>query len=412
MSAEPAAGPLPRLAVVLSHPTQYYSPWFRWVRAHTGLPFRVFYLWDSGVVPTADPQFRRDVAWDVDLLSGYDHEFVPNVARHPGADRFTGFQNPGLTRRLAAWKPDAVLLFGYKWTSHLKVVAWASLHGIPLLLRGDSHLLGRGSPPLRSRLALRLLFARFRAFLYVGTANRAYFEAFGVPARRLFLSPHSVDASHFDRDSPAPAEAAAALRSRLGLGPDTRVVLFAGKFVPAKQPAELMAAFASLDAPGTALVMAGDGPEREALVDLAARLQGGLRNSSLHFLPFANQSEMPARYRLADLFVLPSKGVYETWGLAVNEAMHMGVPCLVSDRVGCQADLVTDGETGWVFRVGEPDGLAQALGRALGDLGTPGRRAEIRAAVGRRIAGYTYAQTTQGLLGALKSLGGRPHPVT
>jgi glycosyltransferase involved in cell wall biosynthesis len=121
---------------------------------------------------------------------------------------------------------------------------------------------------------------------------------------------------------------------------------------------------------------------------------------------------MPARYRLADVFVLPSKGVYETWGLAVNEAMHMGVPCLVSDRVGCQADLVTEGETGWVFQVGEPDGLAQALGRALRDLGTPGRRAEIRAAVARRIAGYTYAQTTQGLLAALESLAGRPHPVT
>jgi glycosyltransferase involved in cell wall biosynthesis len=53
---------------------------------------------------------------------------------------------------------------------------------------------------------------------------------------------------------------------------------------------------------------------------------------------------MPARYLLADLFVLASRGLYETWGLAVNEAMHMGVPALVSDRVGCQRDLVRDKE--------------------------------------------------------------------
>jgi glycosyltransferase involved in cell wall biosynthesis len=67
---------------------------------------------------------------------------------------------------------------------------------------------------------------------------------------------------------------------------------------------------------------------------------------------------MPARYLLADIFVLPSRGHYETWGLAVNEAMHLGVPCLVSDLVGCQRDLVTPGETGWVFSADDPEALA------------------------------------------------------
>jgi glycosyltransferase involved in cell wall biosynthesis len=110
---------------------------------------------------------------------------------------------------------------------------------------------------------------------------------------------------------------------------------------------------------------------------------------------------MPARYLLADLFVLPSRGNSETWGLAVNEAMHMGVPCLVSDLVGCQRDLVTDGETGWVFRAGDPAHLRAKLDEALAAL--EDNPAGLKARVAARIADYTYQQTTDGLVCALKA---------
>jgi glycosyltransferase involved in cell wall biosynthesis len=113
---------------------------------------------------------------------------------------------------------------------------------------------------------------------------------------------------------------------------------------------------------------------------------------------------MPSRYLLADLFVLPSRGHYETWGLAVNEAMHLGVPALVSDLVGCQRDLVTDGETGWVFAAMQPSQLQEKLATALATLAEPIARDRIRAAVATRIANYTYAQTTAGLLAALGSI--------
>jgi glycosyltransferase involved in cell wall biosynthesis len=177
-------------------------------------------------------------------------------------------------------------------------------------------------------------------------------------------------------------------------------VLFAGKLIPAKQPRELLAAFLALRPRDTALVFVGDGEEKSGLHALATDAPAG----SVHFLPFANQSEMPARYLLADLFVLPSRGHYETWGLAVNEAMHLGVPCLVSDRVGCQRDLVTDGETGWVFSSSDPSALAPKLALALATLANPADRERIRRAVAARISGYTYAQTTAGLLAALSAL--------
>lgn len=395
----------PRLAVVLSHPTQYYSPWFRWLAAHAPVSLRVFFLWDFGVTAKRDPRFQQVVTWDVDLLSGYESEFVPNESATPGPENFRGFNNPELLPRLEQWRPDAVLLFGYRYLSHLRVIRWATPRRIPLIFRGDSHRLGRGKPGLLRATPLRWLFRQFAAVTYVGAANRDYFRTLGVPEDRLFFAPHAVDNTLFDPSRPEHRDAAAALRSRLGIGPGTRVVLFAGKFVPAKQPCELLEAFLEVRPTGTALLFVGDGPAKPALQALApgagdsSVVRGPssvVRGPSIHFLPFANQSEMPARYAAADVFTLPSRGHYETWGLAVNEAMHMGLPCLVSDRVGCQRDLVTDGETGWVFRSDDPADLRAKLAAAsTADL------QPFRTRVADRISGYTYREASAGLIRAL-----------
>lgn len=398
------SGPSPtrvRLAIVLSHPTQYYSPWFRWLSEHTSLEFKVFYLWDFGVTHKYDPNFAVSFEWDVDLLAGYQWEFAPNVAARPGAEHFFGFRNPKLTALLAAWRPRAVLIFGYNWASHMRAIAWARLSAVPIIFRGDSHLIGRALPSLPVRFALGALFAQFASFLFVGAANRDYFSAFGVSEKKLFFSPHSVNSALFDPSAQGNRAASEQLRSKLGIKSGDKIVLFAGKLVPAKQPAELLEAFVAINPPNTALVIVGDGPEKGRLQSLASSISNGAR---VHILPFMNQTEMPGLYLSADIFVLPSRGSYETWGLAVNEAMHMGTPCLVSDRVGCQRDLVSPGETGWVFDAQDPSSLSRALAEALLDVAPESRRSQIKAAVVRRISGYTYRQTSDGLINALSAL--------
>jgi glycosyltransferase involved in cell wall biosynthesis len=89
--------------------------------------------------------------------------------------------------------------------------------------------------------------------------------------------------------------------------------------------------------------------------------------------------------------------------------MHLGVPCLVSDLVGCQRDLVLPGETGWVFPAGDQAALAATLRAALE---TPAAElTRLRQNIATRIAGYTYEQTTRGLMAALASLPpARPQP--
>jgi glycosyltransferase involved in cell wall biosynthesis len=85
----------------------------------------------------------------------------------------------------------------------------------------------------------------------------------------------------------------------------------------------------------------------------------------VHFLPFLNQKKLPTIYADSDLLVLPSKS--ETWGLVVNEAMASGLPVIVSDKVGCAADLVLNGKNGFIFESGNLHSLVNCLSLVIKD---------------------------------------------
>lgn len=389
-----------RLAVVSSHPVQYYAPWFRNLAAQEELCLRAFYLWGGDGRSRHDPGFGREIAWDLDLLSGYEHEFVPNTARRPGTGHFNGLVNPALPSSLRAWRPDVVLVFGYGWRSLAKLALnWKES---PLVLRGDTHLLGRQRFPIwrrtLQRWMTRRLLQRYAAFASVGQAHADFLRAHGVPQNCIFHVPHCVDNDRWRNSANTDRKKAAALRAELGIPPEQRVVLFAGKFETKKQPHVLLEAFRQADLAQTVLLMVGDGPLRAELQASASKAH------NVRWLPFQNQTEMPRIYAAADVFVLPSAGHGETWGLAVNEAMASGVPCIVSDQVGCRADLISEGETGWSFPATDAAALAARIRDALAAVADPNSLARIRAAIAARIGGYSYHVASANLIAALKTV--------
>jgi glycosyltransferase involved in cell wall biosynthesis len=254
-----------------------------------------------------------------------------------------------------------------------------SARGVPVLFRGDSHLLDTPNPSglrwLVKRTVLTWIYAWPAAFLYVGRANRAYYEAFGAGADRLFHCPHSIDVPRFAAHGDDLESQARQWRAELDIGDDRVVLLFAGKFEPKKRPIELMRAIQSMADPRFVLVMVGNGVLEDEVNRLAASSP-----STFRVLPFQNQQRMPVVYRLADLLILPS-AFGETWGLAVNEAMACSRPVLASDRVGCAADVI-DASCGRVFPFDDLAAMTSALEQMAAnreELAQMGRAAALRA---------------------------------
>jgi glycosyltransferase involved in cell wall biosynthesis len=385
-----------RLAIVATHPIQYFSPWFQRLAARGDLSVRVFYLWDFGVRSRQDPGFQQAIVWDVPMLSGYDHEFVPNRSPWRGTHRFVGLWNPDLPERLLAFRPHAILMFGYNYATLMRLVLSRKLRDIPMLFRGDSHRIvaRHGWRERWRRLLIGRVFKRFCGFLYVGAANRDYFTYHGVPEQKLFHAPHAVDNDRFIQETAIAQVKGDELRRSLGVPAEGPVVLFAGKFERKKRPLDLLRAFIAADVRGTSLLFVGAG-ELEA--DLRAHASG---RSDVYFAPFQNQTMMPAVYCAADVMVLPSYGSGETWGLAVNEAMCMARAVIVSEHVGCARDLVLPERTGLVFTAGDVAALTACLRTALADMG---RLRQWGASARELVKKFTYEEATIGLLSALSS---------
>ena len=108
--------------------------------------------------------------------------------------------------------------------------------------------------------------------------------------------------------------------------------------------------------------MVGDGDRKATLQEQARSLN---IEPLVRFAGFRNQTELPRFYDLCDVFVLPSK--LEPWGLVVNEVMNAGRAVIVSDQVGAAADLVRNGENGFVYPAGDVDALTGALRQILSD---------------------------------------------
>ena len=348
---------LKRLAIITTHPIQYNAPLFKLLQERSNIIIRIFYTWGKEVLENKfDPDFGKTISWDIPLLDGYDYSFEKNISANPGSHHFKGIDNPDLIGNITAWNADAVLVYGWCFKSHLKCLRYFHKR-IPVYFRGDSTLLDEkfGIKKILRTIYLKWVYQFVDRAFYVGTQNKLYYLKHGITEDQLLLASHSIDNNFFSDLDGTHSNKALHWRRQLNIGDDHLVFLFAGKLEPKKNPELLIRSFISIQQPGIHLILIGNGILENELKEKYAKIV------NLHFIDFQNQTMMPVVYRLGDVFVLPSSGPGETWGLSVNEAMACNRPVIVSDKAGCAVDLVEEGKNGYIFKVGDVGDLAKKM---------------------------------------------------
>jgi glycosyltransferase involved in cell wall biosynthesis len=165
--------------------------------------------------------------------------------------------------------------------------------------------------------------------------------------------------------APQPADRAA-LAAELGLAVDAPLVVAVGRLTEQKNHALTVRALAQV--PDAALLIVGEGPLRDPIA--AAARDAGVADRVVLAGVRPDAREVVGA---ADAFVLSS--TWEGLPLAVLEALAAGTP-LVATAVRGVRDLVRDGESALLVPPGDPDALAAALRRVLGDPELAGRLAE------------------------------------
>jgi glycosyltransferase involved in cell wall biosynthesis len=411
MPSQPKSTAVPSgmgLVVIETHPVQYHAPVYRALQQQFGIPVTAIYGSDFSVAGYQDTEFKTFFAWDTDLVAGYQAVFLERVSEGgaPGVEAITG---AGLGRTLHQALGESghgvILLPGYGGAFYRSALYHLWGRKNPLVFRAETTDHARARSPLKAWARDRILerlYGRCARVLYIGQHSYRHFTRLGCAPEKLVFSPYCVDTAPFACGEDARGRLRVETRRALGISDEDYVLLFSGKLSPRKAPDLMLEAVKLLPENQKRrlwVLFLGEGELRarlEALGEAEPRVR-------VHFLGFQNQKNLSPYFHASDLLILPSLHS-ETWGLVVNEALHHGVPCVVSEAVGAAPDLVHDsagsGATGAVCRTGSRESLAAAIGRMLPRF----ERAETRAACRQAVDAYRIEDAARGIATAFQSV--------
>jgi glycosyltransferase involved in cell wall biosynthesis len=232
-----------------------------------------------------------------------------------------------------------------------------------------------------------LLLRRAEGFVALSEEMAAEYQEAGVRPDRLHRIPNGVDVERFRPVEPGQR---AALRRQLGF-PDGPVALFTGRLVTHKGLPLLVRTWEALKrdhVPVTLFLVGEGGADMHACeTELRTFVRERQLESSVRFTGVV--TNVVDYLRAADVFVFPSEN--DGLPLSLVEAMSCGLP-VVSTLVGGMRDFLVDGENAFVIDMGDANGLAQALRRALA--GGPIVEAIGRAARATAVSRFSHEAVT------------------
>ena len=262
--------------------------------------------------------------------------------------------NPSLLFALTVNPPDVILLGGL-WDS----LTCAMLAAGPFRPKVGWLEANTKGPPdsLRRGIIKGALLHQWEALVGPGREGERYVRGVGFRSSRdvpVFKLPNIVDEQPFNQTSVEKRAAAARWRREFTAGDQRRIALVPARLIPAKGLVPFLELLAEVRPADWKIIIIGDGPLRSEIVACIER-QG--LNAMVGMQKYVAYEEMPAVYAAADLFVLPS--IHDPNPLSVVEAMHSGLPLVISDQTGNFGEALVPGENGWSY-----DGLAPVNSRA------------------------------------------------
>jgi glycosyltransferase involved in cell wall biosynthesis len=389
-----------KLVIIDSHPVQYRAPLYRILQKEFNIPITVIYGSDFSIKGYKDSEFNAYIKWDVDLLSGYDSLFLSKAESSTNYGS-SSFNSSNFLRILHNLDPGVILLTSYTNMFFRSVIRNIYFSRYKIIFRSETNDIARNRSLAKSiarDLFLRLLYKRCTKLLYIGQVSYRHFRRLKFKDEQLIFSPYGVDASVFNCSETERGCLRSKTRNDLNILEDKVVLLFSGKLVHRKAPDLILDSVQLLPneiQDRICIIFVGEGKLKEALM-AKAKVISGLKDR-IHFVGFKNQSELSQYYHAADILVLPSR-YWETWGLVVNEALHHGLPCLISNVVGCAPDLIEPGITGEIFESQSKESFCIAFNRILNIV----KNAEISERCRLKVSNFALQKSAQGISQAYK----------
>lgn len=309
---------------------------------------------------------------------GVTLHLLPGLPRFELARKYRTYQSQ-LNDVLARIRPDVVHAQGLDYNGYVAVrsgyPAVITVYGITsAVTKYTDNLITRLRNQLDALLVERYSLSHTRHLIATSRYARTYLSSLLQPETQVYYIPNAIDESYFNLKDTA----------------DGHTILFTGRVLPIKRVLDLAKAFEKIapKLPQAQLRIVGECQSKPAYVETVRAFirEAGL-NDRVHLLGLVSEEVILREFAACDVLALSS--VQENSPMVIAQAMAAAKP-VVATRVGGVAEMVSDGETGFLTAGGDLDGLASALLRLLQD---PALRARMGQA-GKQFALENYRAAT------------------
>lgn len=240
----------------------------------------------------------------------------------------------------------------------------ARLRGIPVITRMTAGLSNKKSLPvmIAKRIIVSLYCSQVKAALYECKDQMDYCLEYGMKKEQLFFAPCTVDNDYFysqkikyDKEE---------LRQEIGIDEDTTALIYTGRLIPLKRLFDIVYAVEKLvnDGQKVKLFLVGDG---ELMVSLKEYVSNHNLEDTVYLCGKMDHENMSRYLSASDVFVLASER--DKSPKALSEAMNFELPIVISDRVNNAIEMCSDGENGYIYKMGDVDQLYEKLSLLISD---------------------------------------------
>ena len=360
-----------KIAFIVEFPTQFEVPFYqyidRWIKEQRVKGFVSLPTGQAGAQP--DKSIREHFDFHViynytDQQDYHDFELGKKVGwgfnLYEGYRYFIADKNDILSsidKIIKVEKYDFVILNGYKNT-YKGLPALIKEKNISIGLRIDSVIYNLPFyKKILKRLYLPYAYRHFNHFFAVGSETKKFLGWLGINNQRMSYFSYATNDDWFKIQSQNKNKIKE-IKDQWNIQTN-QIIISVAKFVERESPWDTLKAFVSLNNPEITLILIGDGPDRDALVEFAQQYQ----HLKIIFTGYILFTELPFYYGLSKLFIHAAKN--EPWGVSVQEALSCNCVVIASNKVGSAKDLLLTNKNGYTYTYGNVAELKHLIPLAL-----------------------------------------------
>jgi glycosyltransferase involved in cell wall biosynthesis len=268
-----------------------------------------------------------------------------------------------------------IIISGYGTPTSRFAILWLKVHKKPFIMTSDGGF-------IKEKTGVRYYLKRFfisgaSAWLSTGTATTEYLAHYGAQKNRCFIYPFTSLKECDILSKPVSFSEKESIKGELGFS-EKFIILSVGRFIYGKGIDVLLNA-AKIFPKDVAVVIVGGTPTEEYQQII---LKNGLKQ--IYFPGFKTKKELEDYYKIADLFVFPTRE--DVWGLVVNEAMAFGLPVITTEKCIAGLELVQNGKNGFIIPVEDSELITKHVHEIINN---EAKRAAMEETSLKKIRNYT-----------------------